>query len=195
MSDSGNSNRAQSFWTTIPGVLTGCAAIITAIAGLIGALAAANLIGGNPPQDPIPPTDKPVVIVATQAPAATPIIEATIVSVDNGAPTQEALVNPNEWVQPGNDLPVNYACPPRADGLWLQFQGVAYGPFYDSNNVGYSIAYDLQFIYVSSSTMGMLGTFSDPGMNNQRNQWVALTGTPFELCVDINGSVFTAFVP
>jgi hypothetical protein len=33
-----------SFWTTLPGVLTGCAAIITAIATLLGALVATGLI-------------------------------------------------------------------------------------------------------------------------------------------------------
>jgi hypothetical protein len=41
---SGRAGR-QSFWTTLPGVLTGVAAIVTAVAALIAGLAAAGLIG------------------------------------------------------------------------------------------------------------------------------------------------------
>lgn len=37
----------KSFWTTLPGILTGIAAVITAIGGIIIALQAAGLIGGN----------------------------------------------------------------------------------------------------------------------------------------------------
>lgn len=37
-------NSKRSFWTTLPGILTGCAAVITAAATLIGALYAAGII-------------------------------------------------------------------------------------------------------------------------------------------------------
>jgi hypothetical protein len=51
-----NGKSSKSFWSTIPGLLTGCAAIITAIAGLIGALVAIGIISpGNPPN----PTSAP----------------------------------------------------------------------------------------------------------------------------------------
>ena len=44
----------KSFWTTLPGILTAVAALLTAVGGLIGALAAAgvfrgNVLEGNPP--------------------------------------------------------------------------------------------------------------------------------------------------
>lgn len=37
----------KSFWTTLPGILTALATILTAIGGLIGTLAATGLIGGD----------------------------------------------------------------------------------------------------------------------------------------------------
>jgi hypothetical protein len=43
----------KSFWTTLPGILTGLAAIIVAITGLIGGLVAGGVIGG--PSEPPPP--------------------------------------------------------------------------------------------------------------------------------------------
>lgn len=44
-SDTDHKGEAKSFWSTLPGILTGCAALITAVGGLIGALAAAGMIG------------------------------------------------------------------------------------------------------------------------------------------------------
>jgi len=41
---------SKSFWTTIPGILSGCAAIITAIAAVIGALVALGVMGSDKPQ-------------------------------------------------------------------------------------------------------------------------------------------------
>jgi hypothetical protein len=38
----------KSFWTTIPGIITGTTAFLTAIAGLIAALSSVGLIGGKP---------------------------------------------------------------------------------------------------------------------------------------------------
>jgi len=40
-------DRDKSFWSTIPGILTGVAAIITAIGGLVAALYTAGIIGGR----------------------------------------------------------------------------------------------------------------------------------------------------
>jgi len=48
--------REGSFWTTLPGILTATASLITAIAGALGILIAAGIIhpGGN--QSSLPPT-------------------------------------------------------------------------------------------------------------------------------------------
>ena len=42
----------KSFWTTLPGILTGIAAVLTAIATLIGALSAAGIISFQSPTPP-----------------------------------------------------------------------------------------------------------------------------------------------
>jgi len=47
----------KSFWTTVPGLLTGCATILTAIGGLVAALYAAGLLQvWFPVATPVPPT-------------------------------------------------------------------------------------------------------------------------------------------
>ena len=47
-----DSKDTKSFWTTLPGILTGAAALVTAIATLIGAL---NAMGVFTPATPTPP--------------------------------------------------------------------------------------------------------------------------------------------
>jgi hypothetical protein len=51
----GEEKAAGGFWTTIPGVLTGKAGLITAIAALVGALVAAGVIGPAATQATSPP--------------------------------------------------------------------------------------------------------------------------------------------
>ena len=190
MSDTKNSKDSKSFWSTIPGLLTGCAAIITAVASLIGALAALNLFGGDPPAPPTAVPATVVVVTATPEPDRD-ILPTTLPTL---APPGEDV--PEDWVPPVDNFPANNSCPYRADGIWLQLPGVEYGPFWDVNDgVAYSIAFDQQFIYIANSISGLMGTYDDPGTSNQRNQWVQLTNTPFTVCVDVNGLVFAAFVP
>ncbi len=52
----GNTNQGGSFWTTLPGVLAGCATLVAAIGGLIGALYAAGVIGSRPEEHFSPAT-------------------------------------------------------------------------------------------------------------------------------------------
>jgi hypothetical protein len=58
-----------SFWTTFPGILTGCAAIITALGGLIAALVAIGLIA---PKNTPTPVFATKVVVITWVPATSP---------------------------------------------------------------------------------------------------------------------------
>ncbi len=68
----GNNNEKESFWSTAPGILTGIAAIITAITGLIIALNAAGIITINPS---VPaPISTPVIPPQTPTPSPTPIV-------------------------------------------------------------------------------------------------------------------------
>jgi hypothetical protein len=76
-------NRNQdSFWTTLPGILTGVAAVITAVGGLIGGLYAAGLIG-DAPEGPDDPT--PEVTVVTRTPTDTPVTQVAgcVVTIAN----------------------------------------------------------------------------------------------------------------
>jgi hypothetical protein len=59
----GKNGNSGSFWTTIPGMLTGCAAVITAVAALIGALVAIGFLGNDStPTAPEPRAELPVEI-------------------------------------------------------------------------------------------------------------------------------------
>jgi hypothetical protein len=76
-----NPSGAQSFWSTLPGVLTAVGGIIAGTAALLTALVSAGVLGGTPTATPIP------VVTAT---AALPIATAFI--VEPTAPT--AAVTP-----------------------------------------------------------------------------------------------------
>lgn len=74
-------SKSGSFWTTLPGILTGIAAIITAVGGLVAALAAAGVFDDDDgdsagPQDTVVTTtisgeQNPVSTTAAPQPAAT----------------------------------------------------------------------------------------------------------------------------
>lgn len=83
MSD-GTSNEAKSgsFWTTLPGILTGIAAIITAVGGLIAALAAAGVFDGDDGGSADPPDTVATTTISgsggvTVPPTASPVAPAT----------------------------------------------------------------------------------------------------------------------
>ena len=62
------SNPAPSWWATLPGVLTGAAALIAAIAGLIALFV--------PSPEPVLPAPKPATMVAPEAKPVTPVLPA-----------------------------------------------------------------------------------------------------------------------
>jgi hypothetical protein len=71
MSDSqpeSNPPSAQSFWSTLPGVLTAVGGIIAGIAALLTALVSAGVLGGRPTPIPVP------IVVATAPPTATAFV-------------------------------------------------------------------------------------------------------------------------
>jgi RNA polymerase sigma-70 factor (ECF subfamily) len=47
-------SKEKSFWTTLPGILTGLAAVITAVGGLLAVLATGGVIGGKSEPTPVP---------------------------------------------------------------------------------------------------------------------------------------------
>ncbi|MGH3914059.1 MAG: hypothetical protein ACRDTC_11740 [Pseudonocardiaceae bacterium] len=50
----GEGLRSQGFWQTIPGILTGVAAVLTAVGGLLAILFQAGIIGGDGSPAPLP---------------------------------------------------------------------------------------------------------------------------------------------
>jgi len=59
-----NGKSRRSFWTTLPGILTACAALVTAVGGLIVGLDKVGLIGPSSPEEVIsvpPPSEPPPV--------------------------------------------------------------------------------------------------------------------------------------
>ena len=71
MSDSqpeSNPPSAQSFWSTLPGVLTAVGGLIAGAAALLTALVSAGVLGNKPTSSPVP------VVVATAPPTATAFV-------------------------------------------------------------------------------------------------------------------------
>ena len=71
-----NNDKEKSFWSTLPGILTGIAAIISAIGGLILALNTANIIS-IPPDTPTPSPTITTPSPTITAPIPTPTIFIT----------------------------------------------------------------------------------------------------------------------
>ena len=63
-----NPPSSQSFWTTLPGVLTAVGGMIAGIAALLTALVSAGVLGGRPTPIPVP------IVVATALPMATTFV-------------------------------------------------------------------------------------------------------------------------
>jgi hypothetical protein len=57
-------SRSHSFWTTVPGILTAFAAVITAIGGMIAVLLQAGVIGGTDKNQASPPAAAQAHVVA-----------------------------------------------------------------------------------------------------------------------------------
>jgi hypothetical protein len=92
-------------------------------------------------------------------------------------------------------LPSNYGCPADARAGWLQFRDTWYGPW-----AGYYLRYDLYYFYVydpaqwdaSTGSYGLQIPYSN---QVDRNTWQQLNGSPFWVCIDQPGNVYTIYVP
>ncbi len=134
-------HNGHSFWTTLPGILTALATLITAVGGILGTLVATGLIGGNgtPASADLPngqtnPTataqaDR-TVITFDPRPTDTPI-QATQPPV---APTLPVASNPTEPV-----VPVDTAARQNVTGAWIDDDdGQVYEAFQQGNQVSLS---------------------------------------------------------
>lgn len=71
-----NKKSQQSFWTTLPGILTGIAALLTAIGGLVAALSAAGVFAPQVTPAPATPT-LTASLTSTQIPTVPPTVTPT----------------------------------------------------------------------------------------------------------------------
>lgn len=72
------SGQKQSFWTTLPGILTATSTLIASIGGLIGALFAAGIIGGDDGAQPnaqVLPTATNVAQIGSPSPTPTVFLQ------------------------------------------------------------------------------------------------------------------------
>ena len=177
-------NGKPSFWTTFPGILTGCAGIIGAVASLIGACYAAGLLGRG---DPTPSPPAPVTVVAyTQIVQPLPI--STEITIP--PPILDSTATPD--LAP---LPQNSGCPPDARAQWLPYRDTWYGPWN-----GFSILYDLSnfYVYDPNQWNAQLGTYGLQiyyPIQFARNTWTELISSPFWVCIDMPGNVYVVYLP
>jgi hypothetical protein len=143
----------KSFWGSLPGILTGIAAVLTAGGTVLGVVLTRG--GGTPQQPPTPP-----VTVASGPETDVPVL-----------PSPDPVASP---VPPLEQAPQS-GCPNSPNMFWMQFQSVPYGPFGD----GYYLAWDAFGFYVWDPVSGWI-PYPDP---QARNSWVNLTGSPFNGCV------------
>jgi hypothetical protein len=180
---SANENGKQSFWTTLPGILTGCAGVIGAIATLIGASYAAGLLGGG---------------ASTPSPAAVTVIAYT--QIVQPIPVSTEITIPplilNSTATPDlAPLPQESGCPSDTRAQWLPYRDTWYGPW-----DGFSILYDLYNFYVYdpnqwNAQMGTYGLQSYYPIQFARNTWTELLSSPFWVCIDIPGNVYVVYQP
>jgi len=124
----------------------------------------------------------------------------------NGSVKFEIKPNEKEQVQPGSSeapsqsdssnpvLLGNQSGQPEGFGCYDEYAFPLYYPeiWYGPIN-GYSIMYHQYGGFEVYSPDYNLTSFPDPGATMTRNSWIWLNGTPFDVCVDINGSVFAWF--
>jgi hypothetical protein len=106
--------KTKSFWTTLPGILTGLAAVIVAISGLIGGLVAGGLLDGLPET---PPADQSNTSTSSQTlllsdPALTPVPPPATESVPVSIPSPEpaATLAPATSAPPEPTAPIASNC-------------------------------------------------------------------------------------
>jgi hypothetical protein len=94
-----------------------------------------------------------------------------------------------QFVQPPS-LPSS-ACPQVPGMFWMAYPNTWYGPFY-----GYFLAWDRAGgFYVWDPYLGQI-PYPDPFVQVQRNAWLRLPNSPFNICVDgSTGNVFGQYNP
>jgi hypothetical protein len=167
-----NGENKKSFWTSLPGILTGIAAIISAIVGIV---AAVPIINPSPQPDSIDNT-KPVAIAASNPRIAN---EGDIVTLDGSRSRDKEGISIYEWEQIGGE-PFNFdtkianptfRAPDVSQDTELKFRLIVRD---DNNNISEPAFVTVTVKNVSQSSISG-DTIIAP---DQRNNDVTTTNTP-----------------
>ena len=153
----------SSWWQTLPGVLTAVAAAATAIAGLIGGLHTAGLLGGGN----VKPTPAPTVQVGDVKPTPEPTVE--LCSARTGYPTGRWRVIDKSNPSPNSSTFVIFTRP--AGGTWIPYAGQGSFESFPAPSPGAEVVLKLRVdsgnylstnnLVVSSDGCRMDGTYND----------------------------------
>ena len=153
----------SSWWQTLPGVLTAVAAAVTAIAGLIGGLHQAGLLGGGD----MKPTPAPTVQVGNVKPTPVPTVQ--LCSARSGYPTGRWRIIDKSNSSPDSSTFVTFTRP--TGGTWLPYTGQGSFESFPAPSPGAEVVLKLRVdsggysstnnLVVSSDGCRMDGTYND----------------------------------
>jgi hypothetical protein len=144
--------------------------------------------GPNPPPSPQPTQTAPSPQPSTLSVAPLPSPKAQPPNH-----SQWSLPTPNtvDLSQPLTPTR-NYACPTVAGIFWLPYPNIWYGPFGHGYAVGW---YSSGGFGVWNPNLYQTVNYPDPYKQAQRNVWMNLTGSPFNVCIDSYGNVYGQYWP
>jgi hypothetical protein len=114
--------------------------------------------------------------------------------LEKSGPDSSSSINQSVVTPP--PLPVDI-CPQVGGMFWMQFPNQWYGPFVGFAGEGdYFLAWEgMGGFYVWDPTYGEF-SHPDPYAQMQRNSWLRLPNSPFNVCVDSQmGNVFGQYAP
>jgi len=150
----------------------------------------------TPQPTPAPVTPQPTQAPATPQPSMQPVAPLPTPQGGNTQalnPSQQQLPAPNvgQFNQPPAPTQ-HYACPTVAGIFWIPYPNIWYGPF----GYGYAIGwYSNGGFGVWNPYMYQTVNYPDPYRQAQRNKWMNLTGSPFNICIDSAGNVYAQYWP
>lgn len=188
--------------------MLGCIGTVIAaiITGIITLIAAGKIPFGTSELQVSSVATQTAVIQTSTQPTYTPYHTESPLPTYTPYPTQPppAPIQPTEVALPTIDLsasqqpydpPADSACPYDPRTGWLYAQQVWFGPF-----EGYWIGNDLGFFYVYDpyqwdTFYETYGVYLPYSTQIDRNSWILLDGSPFWVCVDTPGNVYTVYLP
>lgn len=145
----------------------------------------------NPQPTQAPTTPQPTQAPATPQPSMQPVAPLSSPQATNiQALDPSQRLTASQFIQPPAPQQ-SYACTTVAGMFWIPQANTWYGPFY-----GYAIG------WYSSGGFGVWNPYTsqtvnypDPYRQAQRNMWMNLTGSPFNVCIDTHGNVYGQYWP